>query len=87
MEASMDSETVRERLEELAEELQTVASLVHTSIKSQQHEGLDEAAGAFDCSGDAERKFQASGVVWRSTHLTTPRKVLTEVVPRVACLG
>eukprot|EP00752_Nemacystus_decipiens_P015586 g13909.t1 len=57
MEASMDSETVRGRLEELGEELQTVASLVHTSIKHQQQEGVDEA-GAFDCSGDAERKFQ-----------------------------
>lgn len=59
----MDSETVRERLEELGEELQTVASLVHTSIKNQQleQEGVDEA-GAFDCSGDAERKFQVC--VW-----------------------
>lgn len=58
MQASIDSETIRERLEELGEELQTVASLVHLSIKNQQHEGIDEAAGAFDCSGDAERKFQ-----------------------------
>ncbi|CAM9815605.1 unnamed protein product [Scytosiphon promiscuus] len=58
MQASMDSETVRERLEDLGEELNTVASLVHLSIKNQQQEGVDEAAGAFDCSGDAERKFQ-----------------------------
>lgn len=48
---------VRERLEELGEELQTVASLVHLSIKNQQH-GVHESAGSFDCSGDAERKFQ-----------------------------
>lgn len=54
----MDVETARERLDELGEELQTVASLVHLSIKNQQHEGLDDAQGAFDCSGDAERKFQ-----------------------------
>ncbi|CAM9812990.1 unnamed protein product [Ectocarpus sp. 6 AP-2014] len=57
MQASMDSEMVRERLEELGEELQTVASLVHLSIKNQQH-GVHESAGSFDCSGDAERKFQ-----------------------------
>lgn len=58
MQASMDSETVREQLDELGEELQTVASLVQLSIKNQQHEGVDEASGAFDCSGDAERKFE-----------------------------
>lgn len=58
MQASMDSEMVRERLDELGEELQTVASLVQLSIKNQQHEGIDEASGAFDCSGDAERKFE-----------------------------
>lgn len=54
----MDTETVRERLDELGEELQTVTSLVHRSIKNQQHEGVDDAEGAFDCSGDAERRFQ-----------------------------
>ncbi|CAM9781621.1 unnamed protein product [Ascophyllum nodosum] len=59
MQATMDTETVRERLEELGEELQTVTSLVHLTIKNQQHEGLDDAQGAFDCSGNAERKFQA----------------------------
>ena len=58
MQASMDSETVRKRLDELGEELQTVASLVQLSIKNQQHEGIDEASGAFDFSGDAERKFE-----------------------------
>jgi len=58
----MDSEMVRERLEELGEELQTVTSLVQHCIKNQQHEGADEAAGAFDCSGDAERKFQVGWV-------------------------
>lgn len=58
MQASMNSEMVRERLDELGEELQTVASLVQLSIKNQQHEGIDEASGAFDCSGDAERKFE-----------------------------
>lgn len=71
----MDSETVRERLEELGEELQTVASLVHASIKNQQQEGVDEA-GAFDCSGDSERKFQVRVccvlcVVCRRTYLET----------------
>lgn len=60
MRAPMDPDTVRERLDELGEELQTVASLVHLSIKNQQHERVDDAEGAFDCSGDAERKFQAS---------------------------
>ena len=68
----MDSETVRERLEELGEELQTVTSLVQHCIKNQQHEsGADEAAGAFDCSGDAERKFQVglrvlSSCIWHA---------------------
>lgn len=60
MQAPVDPDTVRERLDELGEELQTVASLVHLSIKNQQHEGVDDAEGAFDCSGDAERKFQVS---------------------------
>lgn len=67
MQAPIDSETIRERLEELGEELQTVASLVHLSIKNQQHEGVDEAAGAFDCSGDAERKFQVQYCCLRAT--------------------
>lgn len=72
----MDSETVRERLEELGEELQTVASLVHTSIKNQQQEGVDEA-GAFDCSGDAERKFQV-----RRGEAPNPRRFLVEEVSK-----
>lgn len=59
----MDSEMVRERLEELGEELQTVTSLVHLSIKNQQH-GVHESAGSFDCSGDAERKFQVWCRAW-----------------------
>lgn len=51
---------VYQPLDELEEELQTVASLVHLSIKSQQQSGTEEdASGAFDCSGDAERRFQA----------------------------
>lgn len=69
MQASMDSETVRERLEDLGEELNTVASLVHLSIKNQQQEGVDEAAGAFDCSGDAERKFQVHRLLYNANVL------------------
>lgn len=63
-------EMVREPLDELDEELQTVASLVHLSIKNQQQQQRQryrggkardddgDLVGAFDCSGDAERRFQ-----------------------------
>ena len=70
----MDTETVRERLEELGEELQTVTSLVHLTIKNQQHEGLDDAQGAFDCSGNAERKFQV-----KETHKTVVGATINSV--------
>lgn len=69
---SESAEMVREPLDQLDEELQTVASLVRLSIKNQQQQqrqleqrgngGAVDAdqdlASAFDCSGDAERRFQ-----------------------------
>lgn len=66
MSLSESAEMVREPLDKLDEELQTVASLVRLSIKNQQQQqrqqeqrsDQQDVAGAFDCSGDAERRFQ-----------------------------
>lgn len=64
----MGSDMAREPLDELYEELQTVASLVKLHIKNQQQVGADQdASGAFDCSGDAERRFE---VQWQASFLS-----------------
>lgn len=75
MSMSDSAEMAREPLDKVDEELQTVASLVRLSIKNQQqHQQLQrhgwgdshkvqDAAGAFDCSGDAERRFQVRVVL------------------------